>query len=83
MERSIKERFADLFNEADIEDNTYKISLPKLLIWLGVISIISSLTPFLFPGGYSLIKISITLIILLSVTASAAFRWAANLRTKK
>ncbi len=76
MEKSFRNKFADLFNEAESYNSNYDISLTKLLVWLGVMTMVSSLTPFIFLGGYPLIKTFTTLIILLFATAQPAFKWA-------
>lgn len=80
MEKSFREKIADLFNEAESDNSHYDISMTKMFVWLGVTTMVSSLTPFIFPGGYTLIKTFSTLIILLFATANPAFKWAAKLK---
>lgn len=80
MEKSFREKIADLFNEAESDNSHYDISMTKLIVWLGVTTMISSLTPFIFPGSYPLIKTFSTLIILLFATANPAFKLAAKLK---
>lgn len=80
MEKSFREKIADLFNEAESDNSHYDISMTKLIVWLGVTTMISSFTPFIFPGGYPLIKTFSTLIILLFATANPAFKLAAKLK---
>lgn len=80
MEKSFREKIADLFNEAESDNSHYDISMTKLIVWLGVTTMIISLTPFIFPGGYPLIKTFSTLIILLFATANPAFKLAAKLK---
>ena len=80
MEKSFREKIADLFNEAEYDNNPYDINMAKLFIWFGATSIVSSLTPFIFPGGYPLLKTFSALIILLFATARPTFRWAVRLK---
>lgn len=80
MEKSFREKIADLFNEAESDNSPYEVSITKLFIWLAIMTMVSSLTPFIFPGGYPLLKTNITLIILLVATAHTAFKWAAKLK---
>ena len=80
MEKSLREKIADLFNEAELDNSHNDISMTKLLIWFGVTTMISSVTPFIFPGSYPLIKTFFTLIILLIATAHPAFKWAIKLK---
>lgn len=80
MDNSFREKIAHLFDETEYDNSPYEISLTKLLIWRAVMTILSSLTPFIFPGGYPLIKTFVTLIILLLSTARQAFRWATKLK---
>lgn len=80
MEKSFREKIADLFNEAESDNSHSDISMPKLFVWLGVTTMIGSLTSFIFPGGYPLTKTFSTLIILLFATANPAFKWAAKLK---
>lgn len=82
MEKSFREKIADLFNEAESDSSPYEVSVTKLLIWLAIMTMVSSLTPFVFPGGYPLIKTHITLIILLLATAHPAFKWAIKHKQK-
>lgn len=53
MEKSFREKIADLFNEAESDNSHYDISMTKLIVWLGVTTMISSLTPFIFPRRLS------------------------------
>lgn len=80
MEKSFREKIADLFNEAESDNSPYEVSITKLFIWLAIMTMVSSLTPFIFPGGYPLIKTFGTLIILLFATANPAFKLAAKLK---
>ncbi len=80
MEKPFREIIADLFKEAEYEDSPYNICIIKLLLWLGLITIVSSLTPFIVPGGHPLIKNFSSLIIFLSATAHPAFKWASKLK---
>lgn len=80
MEKSLREKIADLFDEAECENNPYDISITKLLIWLAVMTMFSSLIPFIFHGGSTLIKTFVTLIILIFTTACKAFRWATKVK---
>lgn len=82
MEKSFREKIADLFNEAESDNSHYDISMTKLIVWLGVTTMVSSLTPFIFPGGYPLLKTYITLIILLFATAHPFFKWARKHKKK-
>lgn len=41
MEKSLREKIADLFNEAEYDGSTYDINVTKLMIWLAVITILS------------------------------------------
>lgn len=75
MEKSIKKRIADLFEESEDNNNQYDISFTKLLIWLMGVALVSSFTPFVFPGAYTLVKTYAALIILLIITAPPVFRW--------
>lgn len=74
MGKSIKKRIADLFDESEAENNQYDISFTKLSIWLVGVVMVSSLIPFAFPGGCSLVRIYASIIILLVVTARPIFR---------
>lgn len=80
MEKSFREKIADLFNEAEYDNSPYEVRVTKLFIWLAIMTMVSSLSPFIFPGGYPLLKTHITLIILLFATANPAFKWAAKLK---
>ena len=73
MDKSIKKRIADLFDESEADNNQYDISFTKLSIWL--VGVGSSFTPFIFPGACPLIRTYAALIILLAVTARPIFRW--------
>lgn len=75
MGKSIRKRIADLFDESEADSNPYDISFTKLSIWLVGVAVGSSLTPFIFPGAYPLIRTYAALIILLAVTARPIFRW--------
>ena len=57
MGKSIKKRIADLFDESEAENNQYDIGFTKLSIWLVGVVMVSSITPFVFPGGCSLVRI--------------------------
>ncbi len=80
MEKSFREKIADLFNEAESDNSPYEVSITKLFIWLAIMTMVSSLTPFIFPGGYPLLKTLTTLVIFLFATAHTAFKWAAKLK---
>ena len=80
MEKSFREKIADLFKEAESDNSHNDISITKILIWLGVTTMISSVTPLIFPGGHPLLKTYVTLIILLFATANPAFKWAIKLK---
>lgn len=80
MEKSLKEKFVELFDDAEYENSPYDISITKLLIWLAAMTVLSSLTPFIFQGGSPQIKTFATLIILLFATARPALRWAVKLK---
>ncbi len=80
MEKSLREKIAYLFNETESDNRHHDISMTKLLVWLGVTTMVSSTTPFIFPGGYPLIKTYTTLVILLFATSHLAFKWAVNLK---
>ena len=82
MEKSFREKIADLFNEAESDNSPFEVSITRLFIWLAVMTMVSSLTPFVFPSGYPLIQIHITLIILLLATAHPAFKWAIKHKQK-
>lgn len=75
MDKSIKKRIADLFDESEADNNQYDISFTKLSIWLVGVAMESSFTPFIFPGACPLIRTYAALIILLAVTARPIFRW--------
>lgn len=76
MEKSFRQKIADLFNDAEYDNSHYNISMAKLLIWVAVITMLSSLTPFIFPDGPALLLTFVTLITLLFTTVHLAFRWA-------
>ena len=80
MEKSFREKIADLFKEAEYDNSPYEISITKLFIWLAVLTVVSSLTTFIFPDGHPLIKTYVTLIVLLFATANPAFKWAIKLK---
>ena len=80
MGKTFKEKIAALFNEADSDNSTYNISMAKLFIWLAVMTMVSSLTPFIYPGSYTLVKTFVTLIILVFATVRPALRWAISTR---
>ena len=82
MEKSFREKIADLFNEAESDNSPFEVSITRLFIWLAVMTMVSSLTPFVFPSGYPLIQTHITLIILLLATAHPAFKWAIKHKKK-
>ena len=82
MEKSFREKIADLFNEAESDNSPFEVSITGLFIWLAVMTMVSSLTTFVFPGGYPLIQTHITLIILLLATAQPAFKWAIKHKQK-
>lgn len=80
MEKSLKEKITDLFDEAEYDNRSYDINMTKLLIWLAVMTMFSSLIPFIFYGGSTLIKTFVTLIILIFTTARPAFSWATKVK---
>lgn len=80
MEKSLRDKITDLFNETEYDNSPNDISITKLLIWFAVITILSSLIPFIFHGGSPLIKTFTTIIILLFTTARPAFRWATKIK---
>lgn len=69
MGKSIKKRIADLFDESEADNNQYDISFTKMSIWLVGVAMVSSLIPFVFPGGSSIVRTYASIIILLVVTA--------------
>lgn len=74
MGKSIRKRIADLFDESEADNNQYDISFTKLSIWLVGVVMVSSLTPFVFPGDCSLVRIHASIIILLVVTGRPVIR---------
>ena len=82
MEKSFREKITDLFNEAESDNSPFEVSITRLFIWLAVMTMVSSLTTFVFPSGYPLIQTHITLIILILATAHPAFKWAIKHKQK-
>ncbi len=80
MEKSLREKIADLFNEAEYDGSTYDINVTKLMIWLAVMTILSSIIPVILHSDFPLIGTFATLIILLFTTVRRDFRWAAKLK---
>lgn len=80
MEKSLREKIADLFNEAEYAGSTYDINVTKLMIWLAVMTILSSIIPVILHSDFPLIETFATLIILLLTTVRRAFRWAVKLK---
>ncbi len=74
MGKSIKKRIADLFDESEADNNQYDISFTKMSIWLVGVAMVSSLIPFVFPGGSGIVRTYASIIILLVVTARPIIR---------